>query len=33
MPAGANAIDPARAASWIDLALAMVNRNEFLYLP
>jgi hypothetical protein len=26
-------IDPAEAAAWVDFALAMLNRNEFLYVP
>jgi len=30
MPEGA---DPAGAAAWVDFALAMLNRNEFLYVP
>ncbi len=25
--------DPARAAAWVDFALAMLNRNEFVYVP
>ena len=25
--------DPAEAAAWVDFALAMLNRNEFLYVP
>ncbi|MBX6314517.1 MAG: DUF1553 domain-containing protein [Isosphaeraceae bacterium] len=25
--------DPAEAAAWVDLALAMLNRNEFIYIP
>jgi len=25
--------DPAEAAAWVDLALAMLNRNEFVYVP
>ncbi|HEV3167225.1 MAG TPA: DUF1549 and DUF1553 domain-containing protein [Isosphaeraceae bacterium] len=25
--------DPAVAAAWVDFALAMLNRNEFLYVP
>lgn len=29
-PAG---IDPAEAAAWVDFALAMLNRNEFIYIP
>jgi hypothetical protein len=33
-PRGAPAdLDPAEAAAWVDLALAMLNRNEFLYVP
>ena len=24
---------PARAAAWVDFALAMLNRNEFVYVP
>jgi len=27
------AMAPAEAASWVDFALAMLNRNEFLYVP
>jgi hypothetical protein len=27
------ATDPALAAAWVDYALAMLNRNEFLYVP
>jgi hypothetical protein len=30
VPEGA---DPAEAAAWVDFALAMLNRNEFLYVP
>ena len=26
-------VDPAEAAAWVDLALAMLNCNEFLYIP
>jgi hypothetical protein len=26
-------LDPAEAAAWVDFALAMLNRNEFLYVP
>ncbi|MDB5352234.1 MAG: hypothetical protein JWN86_3481 [Planctomycetota bacterium] len=26
-------LDPARMAAWVDLALALLNRNEFLYVP
>jgi hypothetical protein len=26
-------IEPAEAAAWVDFALAMLNRNEFLYVP
>jgi hypothetical protein len=26
-------IDPAEAAAWVDFALAMLNRNEFVYVP
>jgi hypothetical protein len=26
-------VDPADAAAWVDFALAMLNRNEFLYIP
>jgi hypothetical protein len=26
-------IDPATAAAWVDFAVAMLNRNEFLYVP
>jgi hypothetical protein len=29
-PAG---LPPAEAAAWVDLAMAMLNRNEFLYIP
>jgi Protein of unknown function (DUF1553)/Protein of unknown function (DUF1549) len=29
-PTGA---DPAEAAAWVDFTLAMLNRNEFLYIP
>jgi hypothetical protein len=25
--------DPATAAAWVDFAIAMLNRNEFLYVP
>jgi hypothetical protein len=25
--------DPAQAAAWVDFALAMLNRNEFVYVP
>jgi hypothetical protein len=25
--------DPALAAAWVDFALAMINRNEFVYVP
>lgn len=32
-PLPADVLDPARAAAWVDLALAMLNRNEFLYIP
>lgn len=33
-PAGSPTdIDPARAAAWVDFALAMLNRNEFVYIP
>ena len=33
-PAGAlGAIEPAEAAAWVDLALALLNSNEFLYVP
>jgi hypothetical protein len=33
-PAGAiPAIEPAEAAAWIDFALALLNCNEFLYVP
>ena len=28
-----HAIDPAEGAAWVDLALAMLNCNEFLYVP
>jgi Protein of unknown function (DUF1553)/Protein of unknown function (DUF1549) len=27
------AADPAEAAAWVDFSLAMLNRNEFLYVP
>jgi hypothetical protein len=27
------ASDPAEGAAWVDLALAMLNRNEFVYVP
>jgi hypothetical protein len=27
------ATDPAEAAAWVDFALAMLNRNEFVYVP
>jgi hypothetical protein len=30
VPAG---VDPAEAAAWVDFALAMINRNEFVYVP
>ncbi|QDV33390.1 DUF1549 and DUF1553 domain-containing protein [Tautonia plasticadhaerens] len=30
---GPEGIDPARAAAWVDFALAMLNRNEFVYVP
>jgi hypothetical protein len=30
---GPAAIAPAEAAAWVDLALAMLNSNEFLYVP
>jgi hypothetical protein len=30
VPAGT---DPAEAAAWVDFALAMLNRNEFVYVP
>ena len=30
VPAGA---DPAAASAWVDYALAMLNRNEFVYVP
>ncbi|RUL87659.1 DUF1553 domain-containing protein [Tautonia sociabilis] len=26
-------VEPAEAAAWVDFALAMLNRNEFLYVP
>ncbi len=26
-------VDEARAAAWVDFALAMLNRNEFIYVP
>jgi hypothetical protein len=26
-------VGPAKAAAWVDFALAMLNRNEFLYVP
>jgi hypothetical protein len=26
-------MDPAEAAAWVDFALAMLNRNEFVYVP
>lgn len=26
-------IDPAHEAAWVDFALAMLNRNEFVYIP
>jgi hypothetical protein len=26
-------LDPADAAAWVDFALAMLNRNEFVYVP
>ncbi len=26
-------VDPAEAAAWVDFALAMLNRNEFVYIP
>jgi hypothetical protein len=26
-------VDPAGAAAWVDFALAMLNRNEFIYVP
>ena len=26
-------IDPAEAAAWVDFSLAMLNCNEFLYVP
>jgi Protein of unknown function (DUF1553)/Protein of unknown function (DUF1549) len=29
----ADGIDPALAAAWVDFARAMLNRNEFLYVP
>jgi hypothetical protein len=32
-PMPAEGVGPARAAAWVDLAMAMVNRNEFLYVP
>ena len=33
-PSGApDGIDPAEAAAWVDFALAMLNRNEFVYVP
>jgi hypothetical protein len=25
--------DQAEAAAWVDFALAMLNRNEFIYVP
>ncbi len=28
-----NGIDPAEAAAWVDIALALLNCNEFLYVP
>ncbi len=28
-----DAAEPAEAAAWVDFALAMLNRNEFLYVP
>jgi hypothetical protein len=27
------AIEPAEAAAWVDFALALLNSNEFLYVP
>ena len=34
-PAGVtdHSLDPAEGAAWVDLALAMLNCNEFLYVP
>ncbi len=33
-PTGApESIDPPTAAAWVDLAAALLNRNEFLYIP
>jgi hypothetical protein len=33
-PPGVSAgIDAAEAAAWVDFALAMLNRNEFVYIP
>ena len=26
-------IEPAEAAAWVDFALALLNRNEFVYVP
>ena len=26
-------IDPAEAAAWVDFSLALLNCNEFLYVP
>jgi hypothetical protein len=26
-------VDDAEAAAWVDFALAMLNRNEFVYVP
>jgi hypothetical protein len=26
-------VDPAEAAAWVDFSLAMLNRNEFVYVP
>ncbi len=31
--AAASDTDPAEAAAWVDFALAMINRNEFVYVP
>jgi hypothetical protein len=30
---GAGSIEPAEGAAWVDFALAMLNCNEFLYVP
>ena len=30
VPAG---VEPAEAAAWVNFALAMLNRNEFVYVP